>query len=224
MDSSSVNKEIRKHIKPLLIEAGFSLFTSRTGWRYGTNRIDVVNFQSFNSYLAGGVGCTTYSFALNLGCYLTYIPYPHGVERLKQKEGRLTPQEYECHIRRPLNKSILQPQFPRKNIWYVDPDRRHLSPAISDAALTITTQAFPWFERFSDDFEVLRTLLKEKEENNGTHGFGAMRSYLLGYTALFLGKPDLAGEHFDKALTSGCFGKVETRLNADLALAKSLVL
>jgi len=226
MDSRSVNREIRERIKPLLKDAGFSLFTSRTAWRYGVNRIDVVNFQSFNSYLAGGVGCTTYSFALNLGCYLTCIPYPHGGDRPKQKEGRLIPQEYECHFRRPLNKSISQPEFPRKNIWYVDPDGRHLSPAISDAALTIATQAFPWFQRFSDDFEALRTLLKEKEENNGTHGFGAnpspMRSYLIAYTALTLRRPDLAVEHLDKALASGCFCKVEAQLKASLAFAKSL--
>jgi hypothetical protein len=225
MDSCSVNKEIRERIKPLLKDAGFSQFTSRTSWRYATNRIDVVNFQSFNSYLASGVGCTTYSFALRLGCYFAYIPYPHGAHRLKQKEGKLIPHEYECPIRRPLNKGISQPELPRKDIWHVDPEGRFLSPAISDAALTIVKQAFPWFERFSDDFEVLRTLLKEKEQNNGTSGFGAnpspMRSYLTGYAALFLRKPTLAIEHLDRALASGCFQKVEVQLKTDLARVKA---
>jgi hypothetical protein len=225
MDSRSVNKEIRERIKPLLKDAGFSQFTSRTGWRYATNRIDVVNFQSFSSYLASRVGCTTYSFALNLGCYLTYIPYPYGASRPIQKEGRLIPKEYECPFRRPLNKSISQPEFPRKNIWYVDPDGRFLGPAISDAALMIVKKAFPWFERFSDDSEVLRTLLKEKQEDGGTHGFGAnpspARSYLTGYTALFLRNPALAVEHLDKALASGCYHKVEAQLKADLAGVKA---
>src|SRR5260370_24073393 len=150
MYSRSVNKEIRERIKLLLKDAGFSRFTSRTSWRYATNRIDVVNFQSFNSYLASAVGCTTNSFALRLGCYFTYIPYPHGADRLQQKEGKLLPHEYACPIRRPLLRSISQPEFPRKDIWYVDPDGRSLSPVISDSALAIVNLAFPWFERFSD--------------------------------------------------------------------------
>jgi hypothetical protein len=89
----------------------------------------------------------------------------------------------------------------------------------------IVKQAFPWFTRFSDDFEILRTLLEEKEENNGTHGFGASpspaRSYLTGYTALFLRKPALAVEHLDKALASGCYRRVEAQLKADLAGVKA---
>ena len=63
MDSSAVNKEIKATVRPLLQGAGFTQFTSRTAWRHSTGKTDVINFQSFNSYLANSLGCTTYSSA-----------------------------------------------------------------------------------------------------------------------------------------------------------------
>jgi len=71
----------------------------------------------------------------------------------------------------------------------------------------------------------LRTLLKEKEEHNGTWGFGAnpspARAYLTGYTALFLGQPALAAANLEKALLSGCYRVTEAQLKSDLARAKT---
>jgi hypothetical protein len=74
MDSKSVNKEIRQTIWPLLREAGFWRFSSRSAWRHAESRVEVLNFQSFNSYNAGVLGCTTYSFSVNLGVFLLRSP------------------------------------------------------------------------------------------------------------------------------------------------------
>ena len=68
-------------------------------WRHHHDRIDVVNFQSFNSYQAAVIGCTTYSFGVNLGCYLLSIPYPIWAVHIKGKSGQLLPDESQCHIR-----------------------------------------------------------------------------------------------------------------------------
>jgi hypothetical protein len=82
MDSKIVTREIRRFVWPRLKKQGFTEFSARTAWRHSKAKIDVVNFQSFNSYLAGVIGCTTYSFALNLGCYYLAIrgglPVPFG--------------------------------------------------------------------------------------------------------------------------------------------------
>jgi len=56
MDSKEVNKQIRAVIRPVLKAQGFARFTARDSWRFHDDRIDVVNFQSFNSYLAGTIG------------------------------------------------------------------------------------------------------------------------------------------------------------------------
>src|SRR5437899_12944946 len=74
MDSKIVNRETRSHIWPLLRTVGFSVFTARTAWRYSEEQIDVFNFQSFNRYNSDILGVTSFSFCVNLGSYLTYLP------------------------------------------------------------------------------------------------------------------------------------------------------
>ena len=202
MDSQAVNKEIRTIIRPQLMAAGFDHCTARTFWRHSSDRIDVVNFQSFSKYHAIRLECTTYSFAVNLGCYFEYVPsatkFPY-----KTARGRALPEEYHCHVRRQLRKSILQDQLTREDIWYIDPDLYYLESAVHDAGVVIKDQATPWFERFSDPKEVLRTL--EEEGDNLDHAWGmgpkpsAHRHYLAGYVARALGKHELALKHLSAA-------------------------
>ncbi len=167
MDSTIVNKEIKSLIRPLLQDAGFSQFTARTAWRYSPGKIDVLNFQSFNSYLADRLDCTTYSFSIRLGCSFDAIPR---YTRVKQKNGYLRPEEYECHIRFTPQKSIKQANLKRKDVWYVDPTGTNLAIVVGDARKAILETGLSWFTRFQDQREVLRTLLEDSEENLGTHG------------------------------------------------------
>ncbi|HKW65222.1 MAG TPA: DUF4304 domain-containing protein [Candidatus Acidoferrum sp.] len=200
-------------IRPVLQNAGFTQFSSRSAWRYANKKIDVVNFQSFNSYLANSVGCTTYSFALRLGCSFDAIPRR---ERTKQKDGYLRPEEYECHFRSTLLRTIRQPNLKRRNIWYVEPSGENLGAVIEDAKKAIQERGMPWFHRFSDIQEALRTLLKDSESNDGTWGFGAKhspcRNFMTGFIALSLGKTERAIEHIQKALDSGCFKEFEPQM------------
>jgi hypothetical protein len=213
VDSSIVNREIKSVIRPLLQDAGLTQFTMRTGWRYAGEKIDVVNFQSFNSYLANSVGCTTYSFCVRLGCSFDAIPRN---ERVKRKDEFLLPEEYECHFRRRLQKTIRQPNLKRKDIWYVDPSGENLKVVIEDARKAILENGLPWFNRFTDLTEVLRTLQQDSESNEGTSGFGTKtspsRHFMTGYVALSRGKTQLASDHILKALLSGCFKDLEPKM------------
>ena len=213
MDSSVVNKEIKSAVRPMLKAAGFTQFTTRTGWRYAGGKIDVVNFQSFNSYLANSVGCTTYSFCVRLGCSFDAIPRGG---RVKRKDGVFRPGEYECHFRRPLQKTIRQPNLKRTDIWYVDPSGRNLNEVIENAKKEILENGLPWFSRFNDLNEVLRTLQEDSETNEGTSGFGTKaspsRHFMTGYVAKSLGKPQLAFEHIQQALLSGCFKEYDSEM------------
>lgn len=217
MDSSDVNKQIKSVIRPLLQETGFSQFTARTAWRYSDEKIDVVNFQSFNSYLANAVGCTTYSFCVNLGCSFEAIPRR---ARTKQRNGYLRPEEYECHFRLPLQKSIKQPNLKRTNIWYVDAAGKNLDIVVADAKKAIVETGLGWFSRFGDLREVLRTLLEDSESNESTHGFGSNpspnRHFMTGFTALAIGKKDLAMGRIQLALNSGFFKEFESKMQAVL--------
>ena len=217
MDSSAVNKRIKSVVRPLLQDAGFTQFTSRTAWRYSPEKIDVVNFQSFNSYLANAVGCTTYSFCVRLGCSFDAIPRR---ERIKRKNGYLLPEEYECHFRLPLQKSIKQPNLRRTDVWYVDPAGENLEIIIEDAKRAIRDVGLGWFSRLGNLREVLRTLLEDSETNDSTGVFGAnlspIRHFMTGFTALSLGKTELASERIKKALDSGCLKEFEPQMHAAL--------
>jgi hypothetical protein len=102
--SSDVNKAIRHGIWTDLKEHGFIDRTARTAWRRWEGGVDVINFQSFNPYLADGVGCTTFSFGLNLGILLDAVPnYP--------KMDATRPKEHQCHLRLHLHKHLSQPLF-----------------------------------------------------------------------------------------------------------------
>lgn len=206
-----VNKAIKHFIVPFLKENGFEIFTPRSAWRYRTNKIDVVNFQSFNSFLAGSLGCTSFSFGVNLGIFFKDIPLLYSTP--KERSGYPCPEEYECHFRRTLLKKLEQTEFSRDDIWYIDSEGDYLELALNDVKNELVSCGLPWFERFNDMNEVLRTLLEDDEEIgrkiNGTFGFGRnpspIRSYQTGYIALSIGNYDLAEKALKEAIDSGCF-------------------
>ncbi len=203
MDSKIINQHIRADIWSQLKELGFSQFASRTAWRYRTKKTDVINFQSFNSYLADSFGCTTYSFATNIGCYFLDVPNKFNPGVIKEKDGKLLPEEYQCHFRCSLGKNILQQEFQRENIWYIDPKGKYLKIVINDAIQVIRAKALPWFEKYESSDVVLSELLHGKEHLQGTFGYGGdpspNRSFLIGHIALVIGEDKLAITHLQAA-------------------------
>ena len=94
VDSRDVTRDIRRVVWPALPEAGFDAFTGRTAWRYVDTAVDVVNFQSFSASLADTVGCTPFSFSLNLG---VWVASDTEAGMLKpDKRGRPRSAEWEC--------------------------------------------------------------------------------------------------------------------------------
>jgi len=220
MDSKCVSKEIRRAIWPLLRESGFWRFTSRSAWRHSESRIEVLNFQSFNSYNAGVIGCTTYSFSVNLGIFLREVPPSYEPVRIKTADEKPLPEEYECHLRGHLHRNFAQAECERRDIWYIDPNGRYLEKAIHDVRMAIVRDAFGWFESLRDSGEVLRVLTDEPEDMDHLWGFGRnpspMRSYLTGYMARSLGKRELAQSCLQEVLQSGSFTSVHNRISGDI--------
>jgi len=173
MDSKVVSRRIRGDIWSRLRTLGFGRFTERTARRHRDRRVDVINFQSFNRYLADRVGCTTFSFSVNLGCFITFLP-GYSPRPVREKGGVLLPQEYECQFRRRLQKTILQPELLRTDTWFIGPNGEYLAESIIDAIQLIQQEGIHWFERLSDDRELLRTLVEDDEGE--TYGFGAKQS------------------------------------------------
>jgi hypothetical protein len=141
MDSKVVSRELWKVVRSVLKDAGWTSFSSRTARRFGKPRIDVVNFQSFNSYLASAIGSTTYSFSVRLGCFFTAIPH----SGIKVKAGLLMPEEYNCHLRYAIHKKFSQPECARTDVFYVDPKGEYLPTVVEAVRQGMVTEGLSWF-------------------------------------------------------------------------------
>jgi hypothetical protein len=220
MDSKVVNREIKKSIWPALKQAGFSRFSQRTAWRHQQDSIDVLDFQSFNSYNAEALGITTFSFCVNLGKYLRYVPPQWDV---RMKDGIELPREWECLFR-----GRLHPTFSAaasdKTIWSVDRAGKNLSWCIQDVVAQVST-ALDWFRRLDDRAEVLRILMEQDEEMQRLWGFGRiaspLRSYSAGYVWLALGNRDLARAELQAAVDSKSFVRLFTSVEGAIDRAVS---
>jgi hypothetical protein len=216
MESKVVNKAIRSEIIPFLKANGFNISSGRSFWRHLENKIDVLNFQSFNSYLASKVECTTFSFGVNLGCFYYSIPFQFGNDRLKKKNDLLCPREFECHIRRHLLKNFEQEQLKRRDIWYVKEDGSNLEDVIIDAKGVIISDGLKWFTDYNNLEHVLDLLLYKQEDMDGTWGFGAkgspIRHFLCGFISKKVGKAEIARKELLSAMESGLFPQNETEI------------
>jgi hypothetical protein len=206
VDSKLVNREIKRVIWPTLKMAGFKAFSSRTAWRYGAETIDVFDFQSFNRYNADVLGITTFSFQVNLGCHLSYLPpsWP-----LKERDGQPRPQECSCEFRGRLFPLIELAASDHSHIWAIDSKGENIETCISDVNQKIGN-ALDWFQQFTDADRVLAILLTFKE-NPGLWGFGNIpspsRARLAGFAALRVRNTDLARHQLAAAVESGCFSR-----------------
>lgn len=191
MDSKVVAREIKREIWPLLRRERFTEFSPKTAWRHTSDQIHVVNYQSFNSYLAQGVGCTTFSFGLNLGIFFRAIPFQDPVK--KGPDPSVKPQEYHCHFRHSLLKGIDQPILPRRDTWYVEPDGSNLLQCLDDSRAVIVREGLPWFDRFKSLESVLSLLVEQEElpEVFATR-ISPARKRMIGYVARRLGRTDIA--------------------------------
>ena len=191
MDSRVVAREIKNEIWPLLRREGFTMFSPKTAWRSTPDQIHVVNYQSFNSYLAEGVGCATFSFALNLGIFFRAIPIEYPMT--KGPDPSVKPQEYHCHFRHRLLKNIEQPILPRRDTWYVERDVSNLLQCLDDSRTAIVKEGLPWLDRFESLESVLRLLMEQEQlpEVYATRTSPA-RKRMIGYIARRIGRIDIA--------------------------------
>ncbi len=224
MNSLVVNKEIRKSIRPMLKTCGFTKFTERNAWRVGERVIEVINFQSFNNYLADALSCTTFSFGINLGIYYAPVHNNPWVTYCSPK----FPQEYECHARRFLPKTIDQSQFLRSDIWYVDVEGMELPRVMEDAKEVIFREGFQWLEEMSNlrnALEAFQHKPSTNEEMLGGNFNSIARSEVVCGIALEVGDTNLATSYLTDVIANPFYARqpdiIQTLHEKYLLLASS---
>ncbi len=152
-------------MRPVLKEVGFTKFTDRNAWSTREGSEWIVNFQSFNSYLAGGVGCTTYSFGINLGIRFDFHrPRP-------DEPPPEWPKEHEATIRLAALKTLAQPLFnpygtnpgqDRRDVFLVLEDGSNLDEVIDDAIAVLERDAMPALRLYDDPLYAYCALLDHR--------------------------------------------------------------
>jgi hypothetical protein len=163
MDGRAVDRAVREIVRPSLKDAGFTEFTGRKSWRFQPATIELVTFRSFTSYIAAGVGCTTFSFALTAGVWYRCLD----VDLVK-------PEDYHLTFSFELGKTLRQPWFThesaanrwdRPDVWYVLPDGSNLDESVRDAAAVLVASGLPLLDRFAVPELAYRALLTETSHN-----------------------------------------------------------
>lgn len=157
MNRQVINKLIRSEVWPMLRRQGFCSFDSRNAWRYRGPFVDVVNFQSFSAYLADGIGCTSFSFALNLGVFLGHSTLIWPTK--SDPKGLPRPSESACPFRAHLKKRFAIDGFDRADIFFIDEEGRTTAAVFREAFALLEDQALPWFQAFTDLDAVSRVLV-----------------------------------------------------------------
>jgi hypothetical protein len=185
IDSNAVNRALRALVWPELDRIGFVRRTSRTAWRDSEAVIHVVNFQSFNRYLADLMSATTFSFSVNLGVFYPEIANISGMSVFLRDSVR--PQEPHCQARKHLAKGIAQPGDPserarldplldsaapriwvdRPDVWLVLADGSNVEDVVIDARDRILADGVPWLGRLSDLEEARRHFAEVSDSTLG---------------------------------------------------------
>lgn len=225
MDNRLITSMIRTVIWPVLKTAGFATFTGRSAWRHWPEGVDVVNIQGYGparhpELFANPTG---FSFAVNLGVWLDYLPYDVPAA-IKVHRGVQRPAEYQCPLRRQLSSYRPGAAPTEADFWFIEPDGANASTAVDDALVVIEQDGLPWLERFHYPEEVLRTLLTE-QVSGVLHGCGAIsspvRSYLTAYAARRMGDTELAVIHLEQVATSTAMSAVKQQVLDDLATLRT---
>jgi Domain of unknown function (DUF4304) len=184
MDSKTVDRLLREQFWPPLKQAGFHRRSGRTAWRDDGNAVQCVNVHSFNSYVAGVMGATTFSFGVTLGVFYEAIASRSAMGGFVKDYAR--PKEYECHLRKFLTKGLSQPNVSerpwlgirrsrptlgpwveRLDVWLVLSDGSNVEACVRDAGERVMAGGLPWLEAVSRPREAIRRLFEEPDIFDG---------------------------------------------------------
>jgi hypothetical protein len=160
-DSKAVAKALKTAVFPLLRDAGFSEFTTRTAWRTGVNTIAVLDFPSLGSYLGSAVRVTSHSFGASAGLYYKAM---HATPWAKEPIPGL-PEEWRCQARKVLRKRLFQLWCWRPDVWYVNREGTNLDSVLADTIKAIREQALPWLHDMSDLHRALEAFESRPESS-----------------------------------------------------------
>jgi hypothetical protein len=173
MTSSSaiINRGFRRHLSPVIREAGFEKVDARNGWAWKADCAWVLNVRAVGKYFSEVTGWPPASVVVSLGVYYSFIPsrQPLKVDR----KGRCLPTEYQCHMRSHLERNLAQvdrvsvlanpAERKRKDIWWLDANGANAEEVSLDIVAAFLSAGVPWFARCTDLDVALKAIEAERD-------------------------------------------------------------
>ena len=132
------------------------------------------------------------SFSLDTGCVFPFLP------RLGHRPTEVHPKDGFGQVRLALRRAVSQPTVKATNVWWAGDNAQIFNLVLEDVLGQITSTVLPFFSRFEDPNEVLRTFLEDDDAigHEGVWEFGKKgsprRLPFTRFAALECGKWDLA--------------------------------
>jgi hypothetical protein len=175
--------------------AGFLHRKRTTLWRRTNCKFDILQFDLIPRARRLKWREPAGSFRLDVSCLFPFLP----------KEGytpddsrQLRPEQGFGQVRLHVNRGISQRVVKAKNIWWAGEEASVFEAASKDVIGIIRDKVTPFFNRFEDREELLRTVLEDEMsmDDRGVWGFGnkgsPTRLLCTGFAALECGHWDLA--------------------------------
>lgn len=169
--SPEINKLIRKIFSPVLRENGFSKVETRDNWGWHKNAIWVLKIRAVGRYFSQVTDWPSMSIVVDLGIFYDFIPSEFTIKR--DPDGKLLPEEPQCHVRSSLLSTLNQSNLKnrlgnpaereRKDIWWIQPDGSNLEEVINNVKECFLNKGIEWFDNFTDLKFAFRQLEKERD-------------------------------------------------------------
>lgn len=170
--SAIVDRSLRREVSPLLRKAGFQSVAARHAWSWRDDCILVFDVRAVGTHFSQVTRWPPGSVGVSLGVYYPFAEPVPASDIKTDRRGRLSPAEYQCHIRADLHRVALEPVRPSAlpryarratDLWWVKPDGSNADEVADDIALALSRKGLRWFDKFSD---LGRAYLSVKRERN----------------------------------------------------------
>ena len=174
--------------------SGFSNRKGTTLWRRTNVKYDILAFDVIPRARCEKWRVPFGSFGLDPSCLFPFLPRSGYVP----KDDNYRPEKGFGQVRLSVDRRIQQPSVNAPNIWWAGDNVSVREMVVVDVLRTINEKAIPFFSRFDDPEELLRTFLEDDDAigHEGVWDFGKGgspdRLLYTGFAAIECGEWDLA--------------------------------
>jgi len=160
ISSPEVDKFLRRDLSPIIREDGFQKVSARKACCWRDQCVLVFQIRAVGSYFSDVTGWPPMSVGAWTGVYYDFIPVDRHRPPKIDLKGRLIPDEWQCHLRSHLCRTLDQSRYTerlsnpaervRKDIWWLERSGSNIEEVVENMVLCFMDQAAPWFQRFAD--------------------------------------------------------------------------